>query len=312
MEGAGEGQRRPAPIECLDLVRGALGARLRPRLPRSERSSRAAVKLMYLGALVELATAITVQATLGEVRRTSCGDTPASPRPNGMLCSAANSNRSSSRRASGCSSGSGSPGPTAAGSAGEDRLRALLRPQRLRPDQRAGQGSPVYAPVDLALGITLCLVQLAAVGLIFQRELRSLALRCGVPEPEWRARRRPQFLGRAGGRTFARIRLSEPSRPNGPVRQAGRGRRAVADHLLDRPRGVDQHRHAAVAGPAWCHCTNPVPTRTASPARPAVSASGRPSSATRRPWRSRRRRQTGDQRDSGDRRDVGRRDRTSM
>ena len=59
---------RPEPVECLDLVRGALCVRLRPRVPRSDRSAFAAVRLMYLGAAVELAVALTIVATLGEVK----------------------------------------------------------------------------------------------------------------------------------------------------------------------------------------------------------------------------------------------------
>jgi hypothetical protein len=41
-------------MECLDLLRSALWMRLRPRVPRSNRAVFAAVKLMCVGAVVEL------------------------------------------------------------------------------------------------------------------------------------------------------------------------------------------------------------------------------------------------------------------
>jgi hypothetical protein len=68
MEGARDGQRRPEPMECLDLMRGALRMRVRPSVPRSNRSVFKAIKLMYLGAVVELAATITILATIGQVK----------------------------------------------------------------------------------------------------------------------------------------------------------------------------------------------------------------------------------------------------
>ncbi len=68
MAGAREGQRRPGPMECLDLVSGGVCVRLRPRVPRSARSAFAAIQLAYLGAAVELAAAITLVATVRDVR----------------------------------------------------------------------------------------------------------------------------------------------------------------------------------------------------------------------------------------------------
>src|SRR5205823_5799728 len=68
MAGAGEGQRQPELMECLDLMGSALWMRLRPNVPRSDRSVFNAVKMMYLGAVVELAAAITIVATIGDVR----------------------------------------------------------------------------------------------------------------------------------------------------------------------------------------------------------------------------------------------------
>lgn len=68
MAGAREGQRRPEPVECLDLMNSALRMHLRPRVPRSDQSVFAAVKLMYVGAVVELAAAIIILATIADVK----------------------------------------------------------------------------------------------------------------------------------------------------------------------------------------------------------------------------------------------------
>jgi len=68
MAGGRADQCRPEPMECLGLMGSALCVRLRPRVPRSDRSAFAAVRLMYLGAVVELVVALTIVATLGEVK----------------------------------------------------------------------------------------------------------------------------------------------------------------------------------------------------------------------------------------------------
>jgi hypothetical protein len=49
---AREGQHRPGMAESADLIRSGLGMRLRPRVPRSARTVRAAVRLMYAAAVV--------------------------------------------------------------------------------------------------------------------------------------------------------------------------------------------------------------------------------------------------------------------
>ena len=68
MAGARAGQRRPEPLDCLDLMSGALRMHLRPRVPRSDRSTLNAVKLMYVGAVVELACAIIILATISDLK----------------------------------------------------------------------------------------------------------------------------------------------------------------------------------------------------------------------------------------------------
>jgi hypothetical protein len=54
--------------ECLALLRGALAIRLRPRIAHSDWARLAAVKLMYLGAAVELLVGIIVMATMTNLR----------------------------------------------------------------------------------------------------------------------------------------------------------------------------------------------------------------------------------------------------
>jgi hypothetical protein len=68
MAGARRGQRRPELMECLDLAANALRMHLRPRVPRADRAVFRAIRLMYVGAMVELAAAITIVATMGEVK----------------------------------------------------------------------------------------------------------------------------------------------------------------------------------------------------------------------------------------------------
>jgi hypothetical protein len=68
MADARAGERQPELLECLDLLRSALWMRLRPRAPWFEPSVVNAVKLMYLGAVVELVTALTIVATIGDIR----------------------------------------------------------------------------------------------------------------------------------------------------------------------------------------------------------------------------------------------------
>jgi hypothetical protein len=64
---AGPDCHAPRLAECLDLVRGGLSMRLRPRVPRSDRAGFAAVRLMYVAAVVQCVVAVTVLATTGAV-----------------------------------------------------------------------------------------------------------------------------------------------------------------------------------------------------------------------------------------------------
>ena len=68
LDTAGDSQRRVGLAESADLIRGALRMRLRPP-GRPPRTSRGAVKLMCLGAAVELASLITIAVTFTSVRQ---------------------------------------------------------------------------------------------------------------------------------------------------------------------------------------------------------------------------------------------------
>ena len=68
MAGSGADQRRPSRADSLDLIRGAVLARLRLDGRRPPSTVFAAVWLMCIGAAVELGTLITVVLTLGDLK----------------------------------------------------------------------------------------------------------------------------------------------------------------------------------------------------------------------------------------------------
>ena len=169
-------QCRPEPMECMDLVAGALCVRLRPRVPRSDRCTFAAVRLMYLGAVVELAVALTIVATLGEVKARILSRDPGYTRAQWHAEVA----------------GAFEPMIVAAGIAvGFWLWMAWANGRRHRWASvlfalffcgntysllhgLAG-GSAVYARTDLAAGGVLWLVELAAVALVLRIELRKFS-----------------------------------------------------------------------------------------------------------------------------------------
>ena len=177
LAGASETQRRPEPMECLDLLGSALRMRLRPRVPRSNRSVVAAVKLMYVGAVVELAAAITILVTIGDIRSNVVQRNPDLTGGEWHAVVA----------------GRVAPTAVAAGIAVGFWLWmawAIGRGHRWAPMvlvlffalnlfglfNGLVQGSAVYARPALAIGIVLCLVELAAVAASFrvQREARRM------------------------------------------------------------------------------------------------------------------------------------------
>jgi hypothetical protein len=172
MAGARDGQRHPELMECLDLMRSALWMRLRPSAPRSDRSVFNAVKLLYFGAVVELAAAITIVTTIGDVRSSIVKDHP------GLTASAWHAVVASQL----------APIAVAAGiavgfwlwmawSIGHGHGHRWARPiafvlffglNTYGLFNGLAGGSAVYAQADLAIGIVLWLVELAALALIFQ------------------------------------------------------------------------------------------------------------------------------------------------
>ena len=124
MASAQDGQDGPGLMECLDL-RATGSACACARRCRSRTGQLAwRFDLMYAAAVVELGVAITVLATLGDVRSTVFAANPGYTKPNGTLKWLANSNHWSWRLGSRPSSGCGSPGRTAADIAGR---RSCLR-----------------------------------------------------------------------------------------------------------------------------------------------------------------------------------------
>jgi hypothetical protein len=169
MAGAREGQRHPQLVECLDLLRSALWIRLRPSVPRSDRSVFNAVTLLYVGAVVELAAAITMVATIDDVRATVVKRNP------GLTASTWHA----------IVAGQLTPTTVGAGLAVGFWLWIAWSIGRGHQWARIAfvlffglntfsllngltQGSAVYAQADLAIGVVLWLVELAAVVLIFQ------------------------------------------------------------------------------------------------------------------------------------------------
>jgi hypothetical protein len=65
---AGDGQRRPGLAESADLIRSGLWMRLRPGVPRSAVTVRAAVRLMYAGAAVSAVNLIMLLAVFAVVK----------------------------------------------------------------------------------------------------------------------------------------------------------------------------------------------------------------------------------------------------
>ena len=74
--GAPHGQRRPGLAEAADLIRSGLWLRLWPSVPRSARTVRAAVKLMYAGAAVSTVNLVILLALIGDIKVGQLLNTP--------------------------------------------------------------------------------------------------------------------------------------------------------------------------------------------------------------------------------------------
>jgi hypothetical protein len=184
LAGAGPGSRGPRPVECLDLVRGGLSMRLRPRVPRSDRAGFAVVRLMYLVALMEFAAALTIVGTAGAVRASMLASDPGFT-PGQWHAQLADS----------VDPLVVSAGLTAivlvwlAWCSGRGRrwARALFVVNFALTTSSllhglAG-GSATYAPVDLAVGTVLWLMELATLAVIVVSEARRLATARSAAHP---------------------------------------------------------------------------------------------------------------------------------
>ena len=67
MAGAPDGKHRPGLAESADLIRSGLWMRLRPGVPRSARTVRAAVRVMYAGAAVSTVNLVIFLALIGDI-----------------------------------------------------------------------------------------------------------------------------------------------------------------------------------------------------------------------------------------------------
>jgi hypothetical protein len=169
-------RRGPRAIECLDLARGGLSMRLRPRVPRSDRASFAAVRLMYVVAAVECAVAITVLATATSVHARMAAANP------GYTAAQWRAQLGSSV----------DPLAASAGFAvivlawlawcsgrGHRWARAVFAANFAATTYSLLHGleggSATFAPVDLAIGTVLWLTELATLGVIVISEARRFA-----------------------------------------------------------------------------------------------------------------------------------------
>ncbi len=172
MAGAQEGRRRPELVECLDLMRSGMWMRLRPSLPRSDRAAFTTIRLMCAGAVLELAVAVTMLVTIGDIKASLVARIPGFAEADWRAVVA----------------GRIAPIIVAAGLAIGFWLWMAWstgRGHRWSPFAFAVffalntyslitglvQGSAVFARADLSIAIVLWLFELAAVALIFRRRV---------------------------------------------------------------------------------------------------------------------------------------------
>lgn len=171
MASAREGQRRPGLAETADLTRSALRMRLRPGGARPPRTVFTAVRLMYVGAAVELVALITLLATLGSLKSAIAQSSPGFTAAHWHAIVLAHI----------------VPDEVAASIAiglwlwmawANGRGRGWARVvftvffglSSLSLLSALAQGAAVYATADLITGIALWLIELAALMLIFNKE----------------------------------------------------------------------------------------------------------------------------------------------
>jgi hypothetical protein len=169
------GKRRPERMERLDLLRNALWMRVSPRVSRLDRPRFVAVRLMYVGALVEIAVGITVVASMTDLRSRVAARNP------GFTDGQWHAEVASSLHplvvaaciativwlALAWAVGRGVRGA---------RVAFLVFVALTTNSLLVGvlHGSAIYAPADLAAGSVLWVIQLSALALLFQNDLRRI------------------------------------------------------------------------------------------------------------------------------------------
>ncbi len=190
MAGSGDGRRRPGLMECLDLASNGLRMRLQPTLPESHRWARLAVRLMYVVAVVQLGVAITILATLGDVRSSVLAWNPDYTEAQWRAEVAGQFEPLVVAAAIGAVLWLGMAWANGRGHRwAKFAVALLLGLNALSLIQGLAGGSALYARDDVAAGITLCLIQLAAVVLAFQRELPGTSGRRSGPNGVGKRRR---------------------------------------------------------------------------------------------------------------------------
>jgi hypothetical protein len=182
MAGAGESRRHPGLAESVNLVGSAIRMRLRPGAPRSAPTVFLAVRLMYLGAVLELAALATVLLTRSSLRAAIITRHP------GFTTSQWHA----VLRAHVLPLEIGAPIAAIiwlwlawANGRGNNWARlafaGLFGLTSLSLLSGIAQGAVTYSPVDVIAGAVLWLVALVTVVLIFNRQSRPYYSRTAIP-----------------------------------------------------------------------------------------------------------------------------------
>jgi hypothetical protein len=188
LAGARESQRRPGMRECLDLTINGLRMRLQQVSSRPGRATPGLPALIYVGALLELAAAITILATASSVQSSLAGRNPGFT---DAYWRTAIAGQLEAVALAGCLAAACWLGLGRAIRRGHGWARVafggFLGINLFSLFDGLAHGSSAYAPEDVAVGAALCVVQLVVVVRIFNlsfgriRGLRAAAGRIAWP-----------------------------------------------------------------------------------------------------------------------------------
>jgi hypothetical protein len=168
MAAARPGQRRPDPTEYLDLMANGLRQRLLLTGRHSEGSTLTAIWLMVFGAALELVAAISVLASAGDIASRVADRSPGSSE---VIIQSTVAGRVESVALAAVVAAVVWLGVAWAIARRRRWARiacaVLLGVNLISLLEGLAEGSATFARTSLAIGIVLCLVQLAAVGLVF-------------------------------------------------------------------------------------------------------------------------------------------------